>query len=99
MAGRQVADLAAEDQEGALVAEILAAARARRAPAAGRNEAQRDVVARLEHSDSWADLDDLARALVTADHRQRGRAGLLDDRGRDRDVAGDQVLVGMAQAR
>jgi hypothetical protein len=55
---------------------------------AGRDEAEHDVVAGLQPRDALADLLDDAGALVAADDGQR-----------ERQVAGHQVLVGVAHTR
>jgi hypothetical protein len=79
-------ELRAVDEEGAEVAQVLHAAGAVRAPAAGREEAEDHGVALGDMGDPGAHADHDAGALVAA-----------DDRERHRDVAGDQVLVGVAQ--
>ena len=66
VAGGEVGDLAAGEEEGAEVAQVLPAAGARRAAAARRDEAEGDVVADGERGDAGADLDDARR-------RPRGR--------------------------
>ena len=73
---------------GAEVAQVLMAGGAARAPAAGRDEPEHDVVAGRQPADAGADLLHDAGALVAADDRQR-----------ERQVAGDEVLVGVAHAR
>ena len=79
--------LAFQDQR-AVVAEVLVAAGAGRALSARGDEAQHHVVARCQPLDAGADLDHLAGALVAADVGEAGH----------RQVAGQQMLVGMAQA-
>ena len=59
-----------------------------RALPAGGDEAEDDVVARLQPGDAGAHLLDHAGALVTPDDGQR-----------DGHVTGDEVLVGVAHAR
>jgi hypothetical protein len=83
-----VGDRRPAEQEGAEVAEVLHALRTRRALAAGGDERGDDVVALLEVGHPGADLGDHARPLVAAEHRVL-----------DRGAAGDEVLVGVAQAR
>ena len=61
----------------------------RRTLAARRDERQHHVVAGCDVLDAGADLGDDACALVAAQHREAGH----------RDVAGDQVVVGVAHAR
>ena len=73
--------------QGAEVAQVLVAGRARRAATARRDEAEHDVVAGRQPADVLADLLDDAGALVAADDRQL-----------ERQVAGHQVLVGVAHA-
>ena len=97
--GGHVGDLAAGQQEGAEVAEVLPALGAARAATTARDEAQDDVVARLHGGDPGPDLDHLASALVAADDRELLEADQLGDLGRQDHVAGDEVLVGVAQAR
>ena len=63
------------------------AGRARRAAPARRDEPEHDVVAGGQPADVLADLLDDAGALVAADDRQL-----------EREVTGQQVLVGVAQA-
>src|SRR6185437_13940258 len=79
--------LRADYEVHAEFAEVLHAPGAVRAAAAAGKEGQDDRVALLDVIDLGPDLDHDAGALVTA-----------DDRERDRDVASDEVLVGMAQA-
>src|SRR5690606_11763944 len=59
-----------------------------RAPTAGRDETEHDVVARSKPRDVVADGFDDTGSLVTADARQP-----------DRHVTGDEVVVGVAHAR
>ena len=66
-----VGDLQAEAQRRAQVAQVLVAGGAARAAAARRDEAEHDVVARLQPADALADLLHDAGALVAADDRQR----------------------------
>src|SRR5262249_23741163 len=73
VAGRAVEDLAAAGLVGAEVAQVLVAGRARRAAAAGGDEAEHDVVAGGQPADVLAHLLDHAGALVAADDRQRER--------------------------
>ena len=75
-------------EEPAVVAEVGLAACAEAALAADREERTDHVVTDREPGDAVADLLDNARALVPA-----------DDRVPDRDVAGTQVVVGVAQPR
>ena len=97
MAGGHVTDLASEDQKSAEVTQVRSARGAGRAAAARRHEAERHMVARLDAGHARTDLDDLAGALVPADDRQRAQPGHLGDLRRERDVAGDEVLVRVAQ--
>jgi hypothetical protein len=85
---RAVGDGDAAEQVGAEVAEVLQALRTRRALAARRDEGGDHVIALLHVGHARPDLGDDAGALVPAD----------DGEGRDRGAAGDQVLVGVAQA-
>ena len=87
MAGGVVGDLPALPVVPADLAQAAHAGRAGTALAAGGDEAEDDPVAGGEVGDAGADLLDDARALMPADHRQRGGQ-----------VTGDDVLVGMAQA-
>src|SRR5262249_14549839 len=73
--------------EGAVVAQVLQAGHARVASAAGGDEREDDVVAHGESVDTGADRVDDAGALVAADDGV-GDAG---------EVAGDEVLVGVAE--
>ena len=70
---------------------------ARGAASAGRDEAEHHVVADLEGGDAGPDLDDLAGAFVAADDRELLDAELVGDGGVHHHVAGEQVLVGVAQ--
>src|SRR5690606_13831163 len=79
--------------------EVLHAPGTAGAPAAGRDEAEDDVVAGLEGGDAGPDLDHLARALVTTDDRQLLKAHHGGDLGIEDHVAGDEVLIGVAEAR
>ena len=72
--------------------------RAARAPPARRDEPEHDVVADRQPGDLGPDLHDLARALVAADHRELLDAQLLLRLVGQRQVTGEQVLVGVAQA-
>ena len=56
------------------------------------------MVAGGERGDARPDLDHLTGALVPADDRELLNAELGGDRGVERHVAGDEVLVGVAQA-
>ncbi len=85
------------EQEGAEVAQVLPAASTRRAPAARRDEAEADVIARLESHDPRSDLDDLTGAFMAADDRELLEAELVGDLGWHDHVAGHEVLVRMAQ--
>ncbi len=71
------------------VAQVAQALLTRRTFTAGRDERQHDVIAGLDVVDTRADLGHDARAFVAAEHREA----------RHRDVAGHQVVVGMAHAR
>ncbi len=66
--------------------------------AAARDEREDDVVADLELGHALADLDDLAGALVAADDGELGQPHEVGDVLREDHVAGDHVLVGVAQA-
>src|SRR5690348_6721075 len=79
-------ELRAVDEEHAEVAQVVHAAGAVRAAAAGRQEAENHGVALGDVRDIGPDARHDAGPLVAA-----------DDRERHRDVAGDQVLVGVAQ--
>ena len=84
-----VRDGRAAEQARAQVAQVAQSCLTRRTPAAGRDERQHHVVAGSDVLDAGADLGDDACALVAAEHREAGH----------RDVAGHQVVVGMAHAR
>ena len=86
-------------RNGAEVAQVLLAHRARRAAAAGRDEAEDDVVAGLQVDHARADLDHLAGTFVAADDRELLDAQFGGDLRWHHHVAGDEVLVGVAQAR
>ena len=83
-----VGDLPADAHQRAEVAQVLVAGRAARTATTGRDEAEHDVVAGREPADALADLFDDAGALVATDDRQL-----------ERQVTGDEVLVGVAHAR
>ena len=57
------------------------------------------MVADGERGHAGADLDHRAGALVAADDRELGQAHHLGDLGVEDHVPGDEVLVGVAQAR
>ena len=86
MAGRVVGDLAAAAEVHAEVAEVLVTRRAGRAAPARRDETEDHMVARGQPVHAGPDLLDDARSLVASDDRQR-----------ERQVAGHEVLVGVAQ--
>jgi hypothetical protein len=87
VAGGEVGDLPPPALVLAELADAAHALGAGPAVAAGGDEAEDHPVAGGEPGDARADLLDDPRALVPADHRQRNGQ-----------VAGDHVLVGMAQA-
>ena len=82
----EVVEAGADEQPGAEVAEVGLAARAPATLAAGGQEREDDVVAHLEALGVGADGGDHAGALVAAAHRVV----------RDGDVAGGDVVVGVA---
>ena len=69
------------------VAEVLVTGRTARTAATRRNEPEHDVVALLEPADARPDLGDDAGTLVATDHRQL-----------ERQIAGDQVFIGVTHA-
>jgi hypothetical protein len=73
------------------VAEVRVAGRTARAASARRDESEDHVVAGLETGDVGTHFHHDAGALVTADQRH-GRRGA-------REIAGDEVFVGVAHAR
>src|SRR5699024_10931339 len=85
---RVVADRAAGQQAGTVVTEVLEPLRAGRAGATGGDERQDDVVTLLDPGDTLPDLGDDAGALVPTD----------DGVGLELQVAGEQVLVRVAEA-
>jgi hypothetical protein len=87
VARRAVGDLLAEAEDRAEIAQVLMAGRARRATPARRDEPEDDMVAGLQPRHVLTDLLDDPGALVTADDRQL-----------ERQVTGDEVLVGVAHA-
>ena len=94
----QVGDLAACQENSAKIAEVLLADRTRRANTARGNEAEHHVVADLEVGHAGAHFEHLARTLVATDDRKLldaefGCGGGLHDH-----VAGEQMLIGMAEA-
>ena len=98
MAGGEVGDLAAGEQECAVVAQVRHALGTGGALAAGGDESEDDVVAGSERRHAGADLDALAGTFVATDDREllepEHVGGLL----RDDHVARADVLVGVAQA-
>jgi len=85
----QVVEAGADEQPSAEVAQVGHAVGAPAALAAGGQEGEDDVVALLVAPGVRADGGDDAGALVAAAHRVVG----------DRDVAGGDVVVGVAHAR
>jgi hypothetical protein len=85
--GGAVTELLAFQDESAVVAEVLVAARAGRALPAGRDEAEHHVIAWLEAVDARAHLDDFTGSFVAADIREA----------RNRQIAGHQMLVRVAK--
>jgi hypothetical protein len=79
-------ELRAERGARAVVAQVRVAAHAVAAPPAGRQERHHHRIAHLDLGDARADLDDPAGALVPADHRVG-----------DGQIAGHEVLVGVAE--
>ena len=84
-----VGDRRAGQQSGTEVAQVAHAGLTRRTFAARRDEREHDVVAGRDVLHAGADLGDDAGAFVAAEHREA----------RHRDVAGDEVVVGVAHAR
>jgi hypothetical protein len=82
-----VGDLLAEAEERAEIAQVLMTRRTAGAAAAGGDEPEHDVIARLQPADALAHLLHHAGALVAADD------GQLEGQ-----VTGDEVLVRVAHA-
>ena len=97
--GREVGDLTTGQQVGAEVAQVLVAGGALRALATRRDEAEHDVVAGRQARHARADLEHLTGALVAADHRELLDPELLLRLLGERQVASEQVLVGVTQPR
>jgi hypothetical protein len=88
MARGAAGDLHAGAHQGTEVAQVGVASGTGVAATAGRDEAEHDVVAGLEPGHAGADrLDDACTLVPTDDGQLEG------------EVAGDQVLVGVAHAR
>ncbi len=98
MTGRHVGDLPAAEEILAEVAEVLVAGRTTGAPPARGDEPEDHVVPDRQPRDLGADLHDLPRSLVAADHRELLDAQLLLRLVGQGQVSGEQVLVGVAQA-
>ena len=86
VAGGLIEDLPARRQPRPQVAEVLVSCCARRAAPAGRYEPEHDVVTRDQPVDPAADLFHHACPFVATHHGQGKRQ-----------VAGDEVLIGVAQ--
>jgi hypothetical protein len=98
VAAGPVADLARRVERATVVAQVRPTGRAVTAVAACRDERHHDVVTRPEIGHPRTHLHDLAGALVAADHREHDRpVAILGHRVGVGTVAGDQVLVGVAQ--
>src|SRR5215207_3410276 len=87
MARGMVRDLRAVAEVLAQFAQVLHAGRTCRASPARGNEPEDDPIAWLQPFDARPRLEDRAGALMSADHRNRPRQ-----------VAGEHMFVGMAQA-
>ena len=85
---RHVGRLHAGAHERTEITQVLVTGRAARAAAAGWDKPEHDMVADFEPRHAGADLGDNASAFVTTDDRQF-----------ERQVAGDEVLIGVTQAR
>ena len=95
-----VADHAAGQRHHPEVAQVLSSGGTPVTRPTGGDEGHSDVVALRHLGHVGPDLGDDAGALVAADHREHGlHAHHLEHLGRLADVAGAQVLVGVAHAR
>jgi cation diffusion facilitator CzcD-associated flavoprotein CzcO len=84
-----IGDGLAAEQTGTEVAEVAHTGLTGRTPAAGRDERQHDVIARLEVLDAGADLGDDACAFVATEHREAEH----------RNATCYKMVVGVAHAR
>ena len=80
-----IGDLTSATHERTEVAQVLMAGRTTRATTARRNESEHDVIARCEPTHSLTHFAHDAGALVSTDDRQR-----------ERQVAGHEMLIGDA---
>ena len=85
---RGTVELQAESDQRTEITQVLVSRRTTGTPATRRDEAEHDVVAGGQPADPLADLGDDASTFVTTDDRQV-----------ERQVTGDEVLVGVTQTR
>ena len=95
-----VGDHAADERARSVVAQVLTTRRAVAAAAAGGYERRRHVIARLNGGDTRAHFHHDTGTLVATDHREEvGDAHHLEHLLGRNHVAGDEVFVGVTQAR